>query len=386
MIKKAIINKFLTTLENVQYGSITVHIPDGSCYKYEGKYDGPHASLIISDERAISALAAKGDIGFAEAYRDGWWDSDDLTNLFWFGLQNEQVLGKYIYGSFWSSLCARIAYLFTQNTLKGSKRNIQAHYDLGNDFYSLWLDESMTYSSAIFDSENQNLKQAQHNKYDRIIEMLNNRSGNILEIGCGWGGFAERAIEKGDYNIKGLTLSEQQYAYAQKRLGNNASFALQDYRNEDQKYDNIVSIEMFEAVGEKFWPVYFGKLGSLLDNKGRAVIQTITIDEKYFDKYKKGGDAIRSFIFPGGMLPSPERFVEEAAKSGLKVTDKFYFGQDYATTLQRWLNKFEAKLPEVRQLGFDDSFIRIWRFYLASCIASFKVNRTNVMQMELCHV
>lgn len=384
MFEKHITRRFLNALSHIEYGSITITTPDGHTHNYSGIQQGVQADIQLHDWRAISALAASGDIGFAEAYRDGWWSSDNLTNLFYLGLQNEAALSPYIYGGVFARIASKFSYFFTQNTLKGSRKNIHAHYDLGNDFYKLWLDPSMTYSAGIFANENEELVIAQQRKYDKIIERMN-QSGNVLEIGCGWGGFAERALESGDYAIKGLTISTEQHAYATKRLKNNATVALEDYRLQQGKYNNIVSIEMFEAVGEKYWPVYFSKLKSLLAEGGKALVQTITIGEKHFDAYRKGGDAIRTFIFPGGMLPSPARFAEESAKAGLELTDRYAFGQDYARTLEHWLAKFEARLAEVRELGFDEKFIRMWRFYLTSCIASFRIGRTDVMQMELQH-
>ena len=384
MLEKTITQKFLKALEHIEFGSIDVTTPDGKSYHFQGTRQSAHATLTLHDWRAIAAFASKGDIGFAEAYRDGWWDSDDLTSLFLIGLQNEAALGKYIYGGLIGQIAARISYLFTRNTLGGSKRNIHAHYDLGNEFYQLWLDESMTYSSALFASPTEDLVQAQHNKYDRIIDRLGT-SGRVLEIGCGWGGFAERALRKSDFDIKGLTISTAQHEYATKRLGNNAQIALEDYRLQQGKYHNIVSIEMFEAVGERFWPVYFNKLKSLLADKGKAVIQSITIANEYFDRYRTGGDMIRTYIFPGGMLPSTQRFAEESRKAGLHVDDMHMFGQDYALTVQHWLKRFEANLSDIRNIGFDEPFIRMWRFYLTCCIASFKVGRTDVMQVELVH-
>jgi cyclopropane-fatty-acyl-phospholipid synthase len=384
MLEKTITQKFLKALEHIEFGSMDVTTPDGKLYQFRGSKPSIHATLKLHDWRAIPAFATKGDIGFAEAYRDGWCDSDDLTNLFLIGLQNEAALDQYIYGGVIGQIAARVSYLFTRNTLGGSKKNIHAHYDLGNEFYQLWLDESMTYSSALFTSPTEGLIQAQHNKYDRIIDRLNS-SGRLLEIGCGWGGFAERAIGKKDYEIKGLTISNAQHAFATQRLGNSANIALEDYRIQEGKYHNIVSIEMFEAVGERFWPVYFGKLKSLLEQKGKAVIQTITIGNEYFERYRTGGDMIRTYIFPGGMLPSPKRFEEESRKAGLKITDTHTFGQDYAITIEHWLKRFDSKLSEIKTLGFDEPFIRLWRFYLTCCIASFKINRTNVMQVELVH-
>lgn len=384
MIEQNITKQFLKALKHLEFGALNVQTPDGKSYGFAGSKPGAHACLYLHDWRAIRLLAAKGDTGFAEAYRDGWWDSDDLTALFSVGLQNEAILSRYIYGGILGRIAARISYLFTRNTLAGSKKNIHAHYDLGNDFYKLWLDETMTYSAALFESPDQPLSVAQNNKYDRILGRLSN-SGRLLEIGCGWGGFSERAMQCNDYQIKGLTISNAQYDYARDRLGNKAEVAMEDYRIQKGKYDHIVSIEMFEAVGEQYWPTYFGKLRDLLTQKGRAVIQTITIKDEYFESYRRGGDMIRTYIFPGGMLPSATRFVEEAQKAGLRMTDSHAFGNDYATTLQHWLHRFEAKIADVKALGFDASFIRMWRFYLSCCIASFHVGRTDVMQMELQH-
>ena len=276
--------------------------------------------------------------------------------------------------------------IYTQDERDAGKVNIHEHYDLGNAFYQLWLDPSMTYSSALFKSENDSLTQAQHHKYDRMLDCMETESGRLLEVGCGWGGLAERAISRGDFNIKGITLSEEQHAFAQARLGKNVNIALEDYRHQTGIYDRIISIEMFEAVGERFWPVYFQKLKELLAKNGKAVVQTITINEKEFPAYRRGGDFIRSYIFPGGMLPSPSRFKQEAAQSGMKAENEFYFGQDYAKTLEVWLKDFDNKQSEVKALGFDDGFIRLWRLYLAACISGFKTGHTNVMQVELSHV
>lgn len=242
----------------------------------------------------------------------------------------------------------------------------------------------MTYSSALFHNETKTLQDAQRCKYDRIIDRMN-PSGRLLEIGCGWGGFIQRALERGDYAIKGLTISKAQHDFASARIGGGGVIALEDYRHETGVYDHIVSIEMFEAVGEEFWPVYFSKLKSLLAHKGKAIIQTITIADDVFERYRLGGDAIRTFIFPGGMLPSSTRFREESIKAGLRVTDAFSFGQDYARTLMIWLDNFDAKLTEIKAMGFDQKFIRLWRFYLTCCMAAFRHGRTDVVQWELQH-
>ncbi len=385
MLRHIIAKQLLKAFDNLQYGSMHVTLPDGKSYHFKGVNPGAHGTFYIKDWRTITAFAAKGDIGLTDAYRNEWWDTDNLTELLTVGLENEQALDNFIYGGFLARLASRFFYLFKQNSVKGSKRNIHAHYDLGNDFYKLWLDPTMSYSAALFKGNEEPLENAQHNKYDRIIDRLSKQSGNILEVGCGWGGFADRAVTSNDYHVKGITLSEEQHDYANKRLDKKADIVLEDYRHQSGKYDNIVSIEMFEAVGERFWPTYFHKMKSLLNNKGKAVVQTITIGEDYFERYRTGGDMIRTYIFPGGMLPSITRFNEEAGKAGLRTSDEFKFGQDYATTLKYWLNSFEEKLTEVRSLGYDESFIRVWRFYLAACIASFKVGRTDVIQVELQH-
>ena len=383
MFEKRMIRQFLNCLDHIEYGSALVVTPDGRQYSFAGPQPGPHATLYIRNSLVIAALACRGDIGFAEAYREGWWDSDDLTALFLVALQNEQAFDRYLYGGIFGKPLSRLAYLLHRNTLSGSRRNIQAHYDLGNEFYALWLDPTMTYSSALF-APGDDLTDAQHRKYDRITERLPS-SGRLLEVGCGWGGFAERALERGDYGIKGLTISEAQHEYANRRLGGRAEIVLEDYRLQQGRYNQIVSIEMFEAVGEQFWPTYFSKIKSLLAERGKAVIQTITIGDPYFERYRTSGDPIRSFIFPGGMLPSPARFEAASREAGLRVTDRFAFGEDYARTMEQWLQRFEQRLDEVRSLGFDERFIRLWRFYLTSCIASFRSGRTDVMQMELQH-
>lgn len=384
MFDRKITNRFIAALDHIEYGAINVITPDGRSHAFSGALTGAQATLHIHDWRLMRAVAQHGDIALAEAYRDMWWDSPDPTQLFLFALQNQAVLDGYVMGNAFGRFASRVAYLFTRNTLRGSRRNIHAHYDLGNDFYALWLDPTMTYSSAIFENADESLQHAQIRKYDRMIDRLA-PAGTLLEIGCGWGGLAERALQKGDYAIKGLTISKEQHAFAAKRLGREAEIALEDYRHQQGLYDHIVSIEMFEAVGEKFWPLYFAKLKSLLAARGKIMLQSITIAENAFERYRNGGDAIRTFIFPGGMLPSPSRFQQESAKAGLRITDAFAFGQDYALTLVHWLKNFESRINEVKALGFDERFIRMWRFYLTCCIAAFNHGRTDVMQWELQH-
>ena len=384
LFQRQLTREFLDTARKVRLRTLRVVTPEGEVHHFGGTAPGPEAALIVHDWRTIPALAAKGDIGMTEAYRDGWCDTPDLEALLTLALLNEDALERYIYGNRLRMLALRALYVLNRNTRTGARRNISAHYDLGNDFYSLWLDPSMTYSSALF-SDGDDLGAAQQRKYDRIIDNLAGESGRLLEIGCGWGGFAERALSRGDFAPKGLTLSVEQAEYARRRLDGNAEIALQDYRDESGRFDHVVSIEMFEAVGERYWRDYFGKLAQVLSQKGRAMVQTITVADRYFDRYRAGPDMIRSFIFPGGMLPSPTRFEAEARAVGLRIEETFNFGLDYARTLRDWLARFDESLPRIREMGFDEGFIRVWRFYLAACAASFSVGRTDVIQYRMSH-
>ena len=385
MYKKIAADQLFKRLDTLESGKLTVVTPDGQSRTFAGKQDGDCAKLELKDWRVIQNMISKGDIGFAEDYRAGHWDTDNLVGLTTLGLVNRTALDKVIVGSQFSRALSMLSYLLRLNTIKGSRKNIHAHYDLGNDFYQLWLDPSMTYSAGIYHTPGESLEGAQYNKYDRILERLDTDKGSILEVGCGWGGFAQRAVTQGNFDLKGITLSTQQHDYATQRLDGAADIALEDYRHQSGTFDRIVSIEMFEAVGEKYWSTYFEKIAAMLKTNGKAVIQTITMNDRDFPRYRKGGDFIRSYIFPGGMLPSHARFKEEATKAGLRCYNEFFFGQDYARTLQEWLNAFDSKRDQVLAMGFDDGFIRLWRFYLAGCIAGFRAERTNVMQVELSH-
>ena len=390
MLQKYFISTFLKNVEKINYGTATIITPENKEYRFVGS-DAMEVTLYVKNWDFVQNMFFKGSIGLAESYRDGHLEVDNLVNLLTMVIKNQEVLTSYIYGASFINLASQIMYSFQANSIKGSKKNIHAHYDIGNDFYALWLDPSMTYSSAIFNNQDETLYDAQQNKYDRIIDKIAENSDNILEIGCGWGGFAERALQKLNTNFKGVTISNQQYDFATNKLNqqpiqnHNAQIAFQDYREIEGKYDAIISIEMFEAIGEKFWPVYFNKIKSLLHKNGTAIIQTITIGEKHFARYRKSGDAIRSFIFPGGMLPSVSRFKQEVAQANLKTVDIFEFGADYALTMKHWLANFENCLPAIRKMGFDEKFIRIWRFYLAICISGFAEQRINVMQAEIKH-
>lgn len=378
----------LKTLENIAYGSIRLSLHDGRCYEFSGAAEGPAAHLEIHSPDVLWNMAVGGDTAFARDYQAGKWDSDDIGALVDFAFRNDEALGGLVSGSPLKRSLVWLAGQLKPNTRRRARANIHAHYDLGNDFYALWLDPTMSYSSAVFSGPGESLVQGQLAKYDRILDRLDGPANDVLEIGCGWGGFADRAITDRGHRVTGLTISPAQADYARQRLreaGDQADIRLEDYREPRGRFGSIVSIEMFEAVGERYWKTYFDRLKAQLDTGGRAVIQTITIDDDYFDSYRRGGDAIRDCIFPGGLLPSEKRLREEAARAGFRVADTFRFGGDYAETLDRWLATFDRKRDRVRDLGFDDGFIRIWRFYLASCSGAFRSGRTDVMQVELRH-
>lgn len=385
MFEKIMFDQILKRLDSLENGTLIVKTPDHKKYEFIGPNQGPKADIQILDWACISQWASRGDIGFAESYRDGLWETSDLLAALTFAMKNRDVIEPYLVANRLQNFLTQFLYFFQRNSIKGSKKNIHAHYDLGNEFYKLWLDPTMTYSSALY-NETEDLATAQNNKYDRIIDQLNGDNGRLLEIGCGWGGFADRAVERSsNLDIKGITLSQEQHDFAKKRLDQQAQIVIEDYRHQTGKFDHIVSIEMFEAVGEAFWPTYFSKMKELLSNKGKAVVQTITIGDDNFERYKSQTDFLRSYIFPGGLLPSPEKFDQAANKAGLRTSNKFEFGQDYARTLNEWYHNFDAVIDPIKNLGFDDKFIRLWRFYLAGCSAGFASGYTNVQQIELEH-
>jgi len=381
-----IFNRLLDRLKELKIGRLYIEDPDGKTYDFEGEIDGNNAHIKINDWSVIGNLATKGDIGFAEDYSQGKWETNDLTKLLTLSIQNRSILDPFFKADAIRRVLYQLSYFFQRNSVSGSKKNIHAHYDLGNDFYKLWLDETMSYSAAIFKDGNESLATAQNNKYDRILDNLSTDSGRVLEIGCGWGGFAERAVARNnDFQVKGITLSTEQHDYAVKRLKQNAEIVIEDYRHQTGLFDHIVSIEMFEAVGHKYWPTYFKKIKSLLNDGGKAVIQTITIEDKSFHQYKNDTDFIRTYIFPGGMLPSPSKLNDQVEKAGLKTHGVFEFGLDYARTLDIWLEKFDSVKSKVLAQGFDERFVRLWRFYLAGCSAAFQTGYTNVCQIEVGH-
>jgi len=369
-------------LDALEYGQLEFIAPNGEVTIAHGAHPGPAARFHIHDWDVLRRIMARGDIGLGEEYIAGSWDTDSVERLVSLFLLNLDHFSSFSDGNIFNRLCFVIHNaLVRRNSISGSARNIQDHYDVGNDFYSLWLDKSMTYSSALYDGT-QELYRAQQNKYERILSKFTQKKASVLEIGCGWGGFAERAAAD-RHNVTGLTISPAQHKFASERLKGAADIQLQDYRRCKGSFDNIVSIEMFEAVGEHYWPAYFACVAERLKRGGRAVIQTITIRDELFAGYRTRSDFVRHYVFPGGMLPSLARFRDEAEKAGLKFAGAFGFGKDYARTLREWLVRMQNAEGQIRALGHDQQFLRNWEFYLGICAAAFEVGRTDVVQAEL---
>lgn len=378
------VSLFFKLLSAIEYGSITLVTPDGQSLRFAGDKSGSHPQIRINDWGFCEKLFMRGDIGLGESYIEGDWDSEEIHALIRFGIENKSCLERLIKGNILRIFFYRLKHLFNRNTKSGSERNIHAHYDLGNDFYSLWLDKSMTYSSALFD-KSEDLACAQTRKYERIFETLNLKNGDrVLEVGCGWGGFMEYAATRG-VHITGVTISKEQFDFASKRLIDfeNANVKYCDYRNLDGKYDYIVSIEMFEALGYEYWKTYFNKLAGLLKDGGKIAIQSITINDEDFKSYKRGTDFIQQYIFPGGLLSASKEFQRVASSCGLKLVDEFRFGKDYGKTLDFWDKLFVQRIDDVKKLGFDEKFIRTWRFYFKYCQGGFEAQKIGVSQFLL---
>ena len=376
-------------LQRLRHGSLTLQLPDGSVQRF-GSADGPHASLRMANWNLCGAVLKSGDIGFAESFIAGDWTTPNLTALLGLMVANRREVEDAIYGSWLGRLVYRVRHVLNRNSKANSRKNIHAHYDLGNAFYELWLDGTMNYSSALFESPDQSMVDAQHAKVRRALRMAGVQPGHrVLEIGCGWGALAEKATTEFGASVTGVTLSTEQLAFAQQRMENlgvqgRADLRLQDYRDiADAPFDAICSIEMLEAVGREYWPTYFQSLSSLLKPGGRACIQSIVIDDALFERYIAGTDFIQQYIFPGGCLPCPRELRAQAAQAGLEVVDEFAFGQDYARTLQLWREQFLHEQERVLQLGFDQRFLRIWEFYLAYCEAAFTGANVDVVQYTL---
>ncbi|MGA0609377.1 class I SAM-dependent methyltransferase [Caldimonas sp. KR1-144] len=380
-------------LERLAVGQLELSMPDGSQLRF-GR-GAPHAALRVRDARCFDRALRAGDIGFAEGYLEGEWDTADLPALIGLMLANREVLERVMYGSWWGSALHRLRHALNRNSRRGSARNVHAHYDLGNPFYALWLDESMSYSSAWFEGDlTRPLAEAQRAKQRRALDQAGVREGSrLLEIGCGWGSLAQTAATEFGARVAGVTLSREQLAWGRERiaaagLGDRVDLRLADYRDlpaelARQPFDAVVSIEMFEAVGHAYWGSWFDTLSRSLVPGGRACIQSITIRDDLFERYLHSTDFIQQYIFPGGLLPSVAAFEAEARRRGFAVEQRFAFGRDYAETLRRWRHAFLAREAEVRRQGFDDRFLRIWNFYLAYCEAAFDHGSTDVVQFTL---
>lgn len=387
----------LKLLQRIQVGSLTVQLPDGSLQHF-GQHEGPAATITLHNWQVFSAALKSGDIGFAESYIAGDWSTGHLTDLLQLFVANRVHIDDAIYGSWAGRLLYRIKHLLNRNTRANSQKNIHAHYDLGNAFYQLWLDETMNYSSAWFEGRTDgDLVRAQNAKVRRALQQAGVKAGDrVLEIGCGWGALAEMATTEFGASVAGVTLSTEQLSFAQRRMAKlgiapassgaavTHDLRLQDYRDiQDGPFDAICSIEMVEAVGREYWPTYFQAVKKLLKPGGRACIQSIVIDDHLFERYLGSTDFIQQYIFPGGCLPCPAEFRRQAQAAGLQVVEEFSFGQDYALTLRLWRERFLAHRADILRQGFDERFMRIWEFYLCYCEAAFTMKNTDLVQYTL---
>jgi cyclopropane-fatty-acyl-phospholipid synthase len=376
-------------VRHMAVGQLTLIGPDGGCEIIDAAKPGPHATLRIRRSRAVRRLFTGGDVGFAESYLAGDWESPDLAALIELAARNEAAMTEALRGFAIVRAWHRLRHLLRPNSRTGSRRNIADHYDLGNDFYRLWLDPTMTYSSAIFAEPHQKLSDGQMAKYRRLADSLDLKAGHrVLEIGCGWGGFAEFTAANYGCHVTGITLSQEQQRFAEARvaragLKDKVEIALTDYRDVAGPFDRIASIEMFEAVGEAHWQTFFHKVRDLLAPGGLAALQVILIEEERFDLYRRSADFIQRYVFPGGMLPSPRAFARAAETARLKIDETFHFGLDYARTLSLWQKEFQQAWPRVANLGFDARFKRLWEYYLAYCEGGFRAGSIDVAQFRL---
>ncbi len=376
----------LAMAERIEAGEFVIALPYGGERLFKGPKPGPAAAIRINHPRAYRRLLLGGSMGFAEAHMDGDIDTPDLAALVDLLITNQTALLAALDRQRWARALKRVAHKLRPNTRRGARRNIAHHYDLGNEFYAHWLDRSMTYSSALFDHPDQPIEDAQDNKYRNIAALAEiGPDDHVLEVGCGWGGFCSWAARNIGCRITAITISPAQHAFAAERLqaeglGEKVDLRLRDYRDTDGTYDRVVSIEMVEAVGEAYWPVYFQTLHDRLRPGGRAALQSITIDEAFFEAYRRRVDFIQQYIFPGGMLPSPTRLRNEAEQAGLVSTGTQRFGPDYARTLAHWRRSFDEAWPRIRDLGFDERFRRMWQYYLIYCEAGFTTRRIDVLQ------
>ncbi|MDX1710500.1 MAG: cyclopropane-fatty-acyl-phospholipid synthase family protein [Rhodovibrionaceae bacterium] len=373
------------------YGQIDLEMPNGNRHRFVGAQHGPHTRLVVRDNRFLRRFLTGGANGFAEAYIDGDCDVDDLARFLTWAAMNHAAMAETLRGRALPRMVNRIWHLMRPNTRIGAKRNIAYHYDLGNAFYEAWLDPTMTYSSAVFQTPDQTLAEAQRAKYQQIAGLGGFRQGDhVLEIGCGWGGFAVHAAKELGCRVTGITISEEQFEFARRRvheegLAERVEIRRQDYRDISGRFDGIASIEMFEAVGERYWPDFFTTLRSNLRTGGRASLQVITIAESFFEQYRRSTDFIQRYIFPGGQLPSPAVLRNQAEAAGLRQIETESHGHSYAQTLAEWRRRFDAAWPRIQTMGFDERFRRMWTYYLAYCEAGFTTERIDVKQVAFAH-
>jgi cyclopropane-fatty-acyl-phospholipid synthase len=371
-------------LGGIRCGSLCIELPGGARVSGRGAQPGPDAMLRLHRWRPLWRLLTQGDLGLATSWRDGDWSSPDLAAVLRLGVANESAWDDLLQGSRVSRWLARLSHLANANTRRGSRNNIGFHYDLGNSFYAQWLDETMLYSSGLYERGNESLGQAQSAKMERILSLLDTpQGGTVLEIGCGWGAMATALAQRNGARVTGLTLSVEQLAHARERAERSGvasllDLRLQDYRDVEGQYDRIVSIEMLEAVGEAYWPAYFDVLRRRLKPGGSAVLQVITIGEPWFERYRRGADFIQRYIFPGGMLPTVDILREQGEAAGFEMQECLRFGPSYALTLAEWRRRFLANWPAIAPLGFDDAFRRLWEYYLGYCEAGFDSGRIDV--------
>ena len=378
-------------IRDLPRGRIDIRLPDGRLFRAEGKAPGYVAEVDIHNADLFARLLREGDLGFSEAYLDGWWSTPDLMAFMDLVHDEAEVLYDGFPGQFLVRWYEQLRFWLKSNSKGQARKNISYHYDLGNDFYGLWLDDTMTYSSAKFEHDQMSLEAAQTAKYASMVDQMGAKPGDhVLEIGCGWGGFAEYAAKERGLRVTGLTISQEQFDYARARiakagLSDRVELKLQDYRDETGQYDGIASIEMFEAVGEKYWPVYFDRVKRCLKPGANATLQIITVADRRWEVYKRGVDFIQAHIFPGGMLPSPTVLRGEIGRAGLRTVRSIEFGESYSRTLRRWYDTFNARWDEVAALGFDDRFRRMWNFYLTSCAGTFESRNCDVTQITISH-
>lgn len=375
-------------LSRIRYGAFVFVLPDGRSLKFAGHEEPDSVGVfVVKDFAFVRRSLLGGDIGLFESYADDQWDSPNIADMLYVFARNADYMRDAFLGSPLFSIAENLSHALNRNTRNGARRNIIAHYDLGNSFYEKWLDRTMTYSSALFASEECDLSSAQENKYRALARAIDLRAGeHVLEIGSGWGGFAEFAAREVGATVTGLTISPSQLDYAGKRiqnlgLGERARFQLMDYRDVSGRFDKVASIEMFEAVGKAYWPAYFSKVHDILRPGGAAGFQIITIADRFFDHYASGADFIQRYVFPGGMLPSPSRLSDEVSRAGLQLRSTATFGRDYVRTLREWRKRFVRAWNDIHGLGFDARFNKLWRFYLCYCEAGFRAGTTDV-----CHV